>query len=457
MKGAQLDRRKVPQAGPLRPFDFPPIEHFELSSGIPVAFAQTTGLPVVTVSLLLQAGALQEAPARAGLATLTGNLLESGTARLDGAAVAEELESMGARLSVGSGWEVAFADVTVLPERAEEAARLVAELVRVPSFPEAEVERIRGEQLAGIAQRRADPRALANEMISRFIFDSESPFSRPLSGNHGSVASLAREDVVGFHRAGYTPRGATLVVAGNLPAEEARRIGEGAFGGWEGEPTPAAAARAEARSNEREIIVVERPGAVQSEIRVGHLGVARSTPDYFPILVMNAVLGGSFSSRLNMNLREKNGFTYGVRSSFTMRRSSGSFLVSTAVQTEVTGDAVREIVRELAGMRDERVTPAELDDARQYVAGTFPLRLQTTDGVASRLAELAIYGLPDSYVQEFPSSVLEVSADDVATAARERVHPERLAIVIVGDAEKLRPQLEALDLGPVRVVPPASE
>lgn len=457
MTARTLDRGRVPEPGELRPFDFPPIEHLELGNGIRVDFAATAGLPVVTFSLLLPAGALREPAEHAGLATLTGSLLESGTEARHAAALAEEIEGIGARLSVGAGWEVSFVDVTVLREHAEHAVALMAEIARAPAFPAGEVERVRAEQLAGIVQRRVEPRALANEMVSQYIFAPASPFARPLSGGQGSVAALEREDVATFHRAVFTPRGARLVVAGNISPDSVHEIGEGAFGDWTGDPLGRIEPNVEARSAGVEIVIVDRPGAVQSEVRIGHLGVARDTPDYFALRVVNTILGGSFSSRLNLNLRERHGYTYGVRSSFVMRRSPGPFLVSTAVETEVTGGAVREIVQELNRIRDGGITPSELDDARQYVAGTFPLPLQTTDGVASRLSELAIYGLPDSYLEDFASRILAVTAEEAEAAARNRIQPDRLAIVVVGDPERLRPQLEALELGPVNVVPPTSQ
>jgi len=449
-----LDRARVPEPGPLRPFSFPPIERFSLENGLPVLFARTDRLPVATYSLLLPAGAIREHPEDAGLATLAGSLLESGTRRLDAAAVAEHLEQLGVRVSVGASWEVSHVDFTALADRAPAAAELVAELVREPTFPDPEVERLRHEQLASIMQRRAEPRGLANEMAARFIFSAETPFSRPLSGTASTVPQLSREKVLDFHGRFFTPRGAALVVAGNQSLEATRAAAEEAFGSWTG-PEPAEyTGKVEARSPGLQVVIVERPGAVQSEIRIGHVGVARKTPDYFAILVMNTILGGAFSSRLNLNLRERHGFTYGVSSSFIMRRSPGPFLVSTAVQTEVTGRAVEEIMGELRRIREDDVSDRELADARQYVAGTFPLRLQTTDGVATRLAELSIYDLPDSYLDEFAERVLAVTADEVVAVARRYVQPERATIVVVGDPEKVRPQLDALDLGPVHSTRP---
>ncbi|MEX2584152.1 MAG: pitrilysin family protein [Gemmatimonadota bacterium] len=447
MSTTLVDRSTVPGPGPLRPFSFPPIDHLTLTNGLPVLYARTDGVPVVTFSLLIPAGGIREQREDAGLATLTGSLLESGTLRLDAPTIAQRLEKLGVRVHVGSSWEVSHVDFTALADRAAAAAELIAELVREPSFPAGEVERLRNEQLASIVQRRAEPRGLANEAAARFIFSEDTPFSRPLTGTARTVSALDRDEIASFHARNFTPQGAALVVAGNADPATVRDIAESSFGSWSGGEPESAAGPVFPRTDGPQVVVVERPGAVQSEIRVGHIGVPRKVPDYFQILVMNTILGGAFSSRLNLNLRERHGFTYGVSSGFVMRRKPGPFIVSTAVQTEVTGRAVSEILFELRRIREGDVTDAELSDARQYVAGTFPLRLQTTDGVASRLAELAIYDLPDSYLADFAERILAVSADEVVTAARQHVEPDRLTVLVVGDPEHVRPQLEALGIG----------
>jgi zinc protease len=453
--GSVLDRSIAPEPGPLRPFRFPPIARFTLPNGLPVLFARTENLPVATFSLLLPAGGIREERERAGLASLTGSLLESGTEGLDAAQIAERFESLGTRLHVGTSWEISHVDFTALADRVPDAADLAARLVRGASFPDAEVDRIRQEQLAGILQRRADPRSLANEMASRFIFSDDSPFSRPLGGTPTTVEAIGADDVRQFHARAFTPRSAGLVVAGHLRLEDVERIASSAFGDWRGPEPPDLPAPVTPRHPDRRIVLVSRPGAVQAEIRVGHVGVERKTPDYFGIVVMNTILGGAFSSRLNLNLRERHGFTYGVSSAFAMRKKRGPFVVSTAVQTEVTGAAVREIMTELERIRDGRVSAGELADARQYVAGTYPLRLQTTDGVASRLADLLIYDLPDSYVDAFADRVLGVTQEDVYDAANRYLSPDAAAVVIVGDVDRLRPQLEELSLGEIEVLDPA--
>jgi zinc protease len=452
LNAASFDRSRPPEAGPIRPFQFPDIERFELSNGMPVYYSRTGPLPVVTFSVILPAGATREEASQAGLATLTGDLLESGTHTLDAAEIARELEMLGVRLHVGTSWEATTVDISALSGKVTQAVDVAAQLVRDSVFPEDEVERLRHEQLAGIMQRRADPRSFANEMANRYIFAPESAFSRPVSGTAGTVGGLTRQDVIGFHRAAFTPVGTGIVVAGNIDLAEIREIAERALGGWRGDPPPTQPIVVKPRAEEIRVVVVDRPGSVQSEIRVGHVGVPRNTPDFFPILVMNTILGGAFSSRLNLNLRERHGFTYGAHSTFSMRRHAGPFVVSAAVATEVTGPAVREIFNELRAIREERVRPDELTDARNYAAGTFPLRLQTTDGVASRLAELFVYDLPTSYLEEFADRVLAVSEEEVLDVAQRTIQPDRATVLVVGDAAKVRPQLEDLRLGPVEVV-----
>ena len=447
-----LDRAIVPGPGPLRPFSFPAIERFRLDNGLPLLVARTEGPPVATLSLLVPGAGVHEPDDRAGLASLTGSLLESGAGERSAPAIAEAFEGLGAQFGVGTTWDITEVEVTALTSRLEPAARLAAELVRDPTFPAAEVDRVREEQIAAILQRRADPRGLANEAAARFLYAADSPFSRPLGGTAGTLRGLTRADVAAFHADHFSPFGATMVIAGNLDPEEARDFAGAAFGDWVAPPVSRPERSAAPATRERRVVIVDRPGSVQSELRVGHVGVARSTADYFPLIVMNTILGGAFTSRLNLNLRERQGFTYGVSSAFVMRRQPGPFIVSTAVQTEVTAAALREIFREIEQIREAPVTDSELEDARNYIAGVFPLRLETTDGVASRLAEMALHDLEDDYFDLYRDRVLAVSRDEVHRVARDAVRPEEMVVVVAGDAATVREPLEGLGLGPVEVV-----
>ena len=445
-----LARAQAPQPGRLRPFEFPGVTREELPNGLALLHARHGDLPLVTLSLVIDAGAIEEPDARAGLAYMTANALASGTSRRSADEIAWAIESLGIHLESHAGWDAAYVRMTVPTGRLQEAAELFAEVVRDPVFPEGEITRLREQQLAGILQRRKQPGTLAGDAAARAIFAADVPWSRPLPGSSTTVAELTRAEVGAFHRARYSPVSAALIVVGNIERAAARALAERWFGDWQGPTTSRREVVVRSAGEERRVVVVDRPGAVQSEIRIGHVGLARTTPDYFPLVVMNTVLGGSFTSRLNMNLREKHGFTYGVRSGFTMRRAPGPFLVQTAVANEVTARAIEEALREIDAVRERGVTAAELNTARDYLGGVMPLQLQTTAQLAGRLDDLVVYALPLDWFAHYRGRIARVGADDVLRVAREHVRPERFAIVVVGAADQVAPALEKL--GPVRVV-----
>ena len=449
------DRARAPTPGPVRPFHFPGVERTSLANGLEVVVAETRRFPVVTVELVANAGGTAEDEASAGIATLTASLLESGAGERTAGQIAESADGLGITLDSTTGWDVAQCGFTSLHARLEPGLELLADMVRRPTFPEAEVERLRVERLGTLAHRRTDPSALATELFSRYTYTANTPFARPVGGTSTTVRALRRDQVAAFHAARYAPAGSALVGAGDVGLDELAALAERYFGNWKGESLPAAIPSVTPRSEQATVVVAHRPGAVQSEIRLGHVGVERGAPDYTHITVMNTILGGSFSSRLNMNLRERRGYTYGVSSLWTARRQRGAFYASTAVQTEVTAHAVEEILREIQGLRQTEVSPGELRDARDYLAGVFPLTVETTTGVAARLAGLVTYGLPFDYYRSHRERILAVTADEVLQAARRRLHPERAVVVVAGDADRVRAPLEALGIGTVEVVDPA--
>ncbi len=447
-----LDRSAPPAPGALRPFHFPPVHRRTLGNGMELVAVEARNFPVVTFSLMLPTSGVDEEPERAGLAALTGDLLDSGAAGRSGAEIAEELEELGVLEDSSVSWDATHVGFTALRSRLEPAVRILADLVRRPDFPGAEVDRLRAERLAAIAQRRANPSLLANETAMRFVFAPGSPYARPLGGTAATVEGLTRQDVLAFHAARYLPAGAAVLVAGDVGPDEAAELAERFFGDWVGAPPAALPPEVRRREDAPRVVLVDRPGSVQSELRVAQVGISRTHPDYFPVTVMNHVLGGAFASRLNLNLRERNGYTYGVSSGFTTRRAPGPFTVGTAVEASATVAALREIFREVEGLREAPVTPEELDDTRSYLAGVFPLRMETTAGIASRLTQLAVYGLPDDYFEHYRDRILAVSAEEVQRVAREHLRPEEATVVVVGDAASLREPLE--ELGEVRVVDP---
>jgi zinc protease len=422
-----------------------------LSNGLRVAVAPMPRLPLVTVLALVDAGASCDAPGREGASSLTVGALAEGTTRLDGATLTEKFESLGTGLSSASDWDDATAHIAVTPARLETAMTLLGEVITSPAFAQKEVERLKAERLAELMQQQVEPRGLADDKFAEFLFVPGSRYALPEGGRMTSVRALDAAQLRAFHGARYVPGATTLVFAGDVTSEGAVRLAERAFGTWRG--AAAAAARVDDRvaPAERQIHIVNKAGAPQSELRVGHGGVARSHPDYFPIVVMNALLGGLFSSRINLNLRERNAFTYGARSAFEWRRGAGPFVVSTAVKTEVSDAATREILLEIARMREEKVSAAELSLATAYLDGVFPIRYETTNAVAQAVAIAQVYGLGDDYYTRYRERIRSVSADDVLRAAQNHLHPARLLVVAVGDAAAIRAPMEQLGAGAVTV------
>ena len=455
MSAPVLDRAQVPPRGPLRPFHFATVHRRRLANGLTVLAAEMRKFPVVTVDMVLDAGGVAEPRERAGVGVMVSSLLESGAGGMDAEEIAERMDGLGLSLDAGVSWDTGQAGFTCLRARLEPGFELLADLVRRPTFPEAEVERLRDERLTTIQQGRGTPSSLADEAQNRWIYAPGTVFARPLGGMLHTMEGITRGDVAAFHARRYRAAGATLVAAGDAGVDEIVALAERWFGDWEGTGEPAAVPEVRPRLDQTTIVLLDRPGSVQSEIRIGHVGIERTAPDYAAVTVMNAILGGTFTSRLNLNLRERLGYTYGVSSAFASRRQEGTFSMATAVQTEVTAHSVSEMLRDMREIREQPVTGGELDDARNYLAGVFPLGLQTTDGVAGKLTSIATYGLPDDYYDHYRDDLLAVTVADVLNAAQRRLWPDRAAVVIAGDAEKIRGELEALDVGPVVIADPA--
>ncbi len=446
------DRSVPPAPGEVRPFHLPPIRTGRLANGMELRSMQRGHVPLVSVSLVLDAGEATAPPGREGIAVLTGDALEGGTARRSGAELAEAFERQGAALRTLTGWDATTVGFTCVAERLDAVLGLVAEVVREPAFPEEEVERVRREHLATLRQRAMDPGSLADDALDLELFGPGHPYRRPLTGTEASLGSVGAGEVRDFGEERLAPSGGGLVVVGDLSEEEVEAMADRHFGSWqkavpEAPPVPDPPVR-----RRREVVVVSRPGSVQSELRIGLAGPGRGDPDEVPLRVANSVLGGAFSSRLNMRLREQHGFTYGVHSSFSMRRRGGVFAIETAVQTEVTAAALSAALEVFHGFVEEGPSPEELERARDYLAGVFPLRMETTAQLAARLGELLVYRLPDDHHHRWRDRIRGVQVEDAAAALRRHLRPAEAVIVIVGDPDRVVPEVEALGAGGVRVV-----
>lgn len=434
-----------------RPYQFPRFHRRRLGNGLQLVVAPIAKLPLATVIALADAGAVAEPGGKEGVAQLTAQLLLEGTERCDGAKLTQRFELLGASADSYADWDAAGIRLTALTEHLPAAFDLLAEVLRTPAFRDREVERLKAERLAELLQLRAEPRGLADELFTRVLYDPRSRFARPDGGDEASVAALSSGDVRDFYHARYQPSSLTIVIAGDVTPEGAEELVARTLGDWRGPaPAPARTGDAPARTS-RAVHLVSKADAPQSELRIGHVGLPRTHPDYFPAVVMNAVLGGLFNSRINLNLREAHGYTYGAFSSFDWRRQAGPFVVSTAVQSEVTEASAREVLVEIDRMRAEPIGVEELSLATSYLDGVFPIRYETTAAIATALTGMVVYGLPADYFDAYRDRVRAVTRDDVLRAAREHLHPDALQLLVVGDPAVVRPPLEALGFGPLTV------
>ena len=424
-----------PSPAPPRDYRFPHFDRRTLLNGVQLLVAPVPKLPLATVLAIVEAGASVEPHGQQGVAALTARLLLEGAAGMDGAAQADRFERIGASVDAHADWDVTTVSLTALSERLPDALAFVRDLLRWPAFPEREVQRLKEQRLANLLQQLAEPRGLADEQFAHAAYHAAARYAAPEEGDAASVRALNRMDVQTFYAARYQPGGTTLIFAGDVTMDAAAALAESLFGDWKGgRPAPAPNGIDAARPG-RLVRVIAKAAAPQSELRVGHAGLPRTTTDYFDVMVMNAVLGGLFSSRINLNLREAHGYTYGASSMFDWRRGAGPFVVQTAVKSDVTGAAVLEILNEIERMRTVPISEDELTLATSYLDGVFPIRYETTAAIASALENLVVHGLPEDYYDVYRSKVRAVTTDSVLRAAQQHLHPEQLRIIVVGDPD----------------------
>jgi predicted Zn-dependent peptidase len=442
-----------PTPGTPRPYDFPAFTRARLSNGLALVSVHLPGRPLASATLVLRRGAADEPPGVGGATVLMARALSEGTRRRDAIEFIEAGERLGASLHAEAGWDATTVSLDVPAERLGAGLALLAEMAAEPTFPESEVTRLREERLNDILQARADPRRRAEEAFGGTIYASSSPYRRPAAGLPETVERLTPETLRATHARMFDPSQLTLVIGGDLSGLDVRGLAEASFGGWSagaGIESPGVI-DASAAGDGRIVRVVHRPGAVQTEIRIGRPGLPRRIPDFHAVSVMSAILGGLFDSRLNRKLREEKGYTYGAGAGFDLRRAAGPFAARAAVHTAVTLPAIEDTLAELRRMRDEPVSEAEGRTARDFLVGVFPLRFETAGAVVGALTGLVVHDLPDDELATYRPRIEAVSTADVAAAAGLHLDVERMAIVLVGDADAFLPALEDAALGPIVV------
>ncbi|HEY3523453.1 MAG TPA: pitrilysin family protein [Candidatus Limnocylindrales bacterium] len=441
-----------PTPGLPRPYEFPDFRRDRLPNGLDVLTVDVPGRPLVSALLVMPTGAVDEPPELAGAAVLAARALTEGTQSHDAVALVEATERLGASLHADAGWDATTIGVDVPVERLEPALELAAEVALTPTFPASEVDRLREERLNDILQARADPRRRVEEALIETIYTRESPYHRPSAGVRETVERLDAGVLRAAYAGAANPVGAALIVAGELGDADVRRLAERLFGSWSGgQAAGQRTVEAEPANRSRRVRVVHRPGSVQTEIRIGHIGRPRRIADFHALSVTGAILGGLFNSRLNRKLREEKGYTYGATASFDLRRGAGPFAARAAVQTAVTVPAILDAIAELEAIRSAPVTTAELTAARDFLVGVFPLRFETPGPIVGALSGVVIHGLPDDELARYRERIEAVTAEDVLRTAEANVRPSELQIVLVGDADAFGADLEAAPIGEITI------
>lgn len=430
-------------------FRFPHIHRHRLSNGLEVRVVVHRSVPIVCAALLVPGGFAADPAGQPGLAGLTADLLDEGSDGRDALGVADAIARIGADLDVDLSADATVISLTMLSRFTSEGMNLLAGIATRPTIADADVQRVRTLRLDRLRQLRDHAPAMAERVFAQTLFGAH-PYGHTGLGDETTLAATTTEQIRAFHAHVFAPARSTLVMVGDAPVDALVVAAERAFGGWTSD-TVGADTMLVLRTPEtsaKKLTLVSRPGSAQSELRVGHPSVSRSTPDYHTLLLLNTVLGGQFTSRLNMNLRQDKGYTYGVRSGFDLRRGPGAFSAQTSVQSEVTAAAVSEVLKEIVEIRGVRPpSEAELDLARASLTLGYPRNFETAQQIARGLTSLALHDLPDTYFEEFVPRIRAIGREAVTVAAAKYLDPDRLVTVIVGDVDKMGSSMSAIGLG----------
>ncbi len=441
-------RASTPAAAPPSPLVLPVPVSFLLDNGLTVLLVEQHGLPIVSANLVVLSGSERNPPGRPGLAAFAADMLDEGTKRRSALQIANDADQLGVILSSGSSTDVSYVAIRSLKRNVRAAFELLADVSLRPEFPASEIERVRHDRITHILQQRDNPGAVASKVFFSAVYGRQHPYGHTEIGSESSVQAISREELVRFWELGYVPGRSALVVAGDITVEDLRDIAQELLGGWRGSGT-AAELPTGAGGRGRRVVIVDKPNAPQTSLRIGHVGISRSHPDYIPVDVMNTALGGLFSSRINMNLREAHGYTYGASSGFAFRRGPGPFVVSTNVRTDVTAAAVSEVLREIERMRGSEPTEEELSTAKDSISRSLAAYFETTPQSASTAGQLYVHDLPLDFYRTLPERIAAVSAGETRRAAEMHLHPDDLVIVAVGDRSRMQPQFERAAFGPM--------
>jgi len=453
-----VDRSRLPVPGADRPFAFPHIARRMLGNGLELRAVRHRSVPVVSIVLLVPGGSSVDPADRHGLVSLTAGLLDEGSRGQSALDIADRIARIGGDLDIEAGMDSVVIGLTTLDRFSEDGLALVREIAVEPNLTADDFNRVRNLRLERLKQMKDHAAALAERAFARTLYGAH-PYGHLSLGSETALSAMSVDDVRALHGALLSPKGATLVIVGDRPEDELLDLATREFDQWQPSPASmtldrAAALAPPSQAPEVRLGVVDRPGSAQSELRIGHVCAARSTPDYHALLILNNVLGGDFVSRLNLNLREQKGYTYGVRTGFNLRRGLGPFVMQTSVGTDVTAPAIREALNEIRAIANERpATGEEVAQAFDALSKGYPRGFETGGQVARSVAQLALHNLPDTYFADFVPRLSQVTADEVSAAAQRYLAGASMTTLIVGDLDKIHGSLPDLGLGPHQVLP----
>jgi predicted Zn-dependent peptidase len=449
LSAQQADRTRPPALSPAPALRIPTARTARLANGIEIAVVEMHEVPVVDVTLLVRAGSARDPRDLPGLATFAAGMLDEGAGRRSALEIAEEAAFLGAQFATGAGYEWATASLHIPKRRLAAGLDLLADVVLRPTFPDSEVARQRDLRLTGILQLRDNPTAQAPLAWNAIVYGADHPYAWPQNGTEASSRALTRDAVQGFYDTYFRPNNARILLVGDITLAEARGLVQDRFGAWTRGDVPALTSADAPAPASRTFYLVDKPGAAQSVIRIGHIGITRDHPDYYAIQVLNTILGGSFTSRLNQNLRETHAYTYGAGSSFQARRLPGPFIAQASVVTAKTDSSLIEFFRELRRIRDSVVPGEELAKAKAYLTLGLPGDFETTQGTAGRLGELWQSDLPLTWYGDYARRINAVTAADVQRVARRHIRPDEFAVVVVGDRAQIEDAIRGLNEGAI--------
>ena len=433
-------RKTAPEPLAQKPFDIPKPFETVLPNGLKVVIFEDNRLPLVSYRLAFKTGEIDDPKDLTGLSSAMASLLDEGTKNRSSKQLAQEIERLGANISASTTEDNTIIAASALKLYSSDILRLMSDVVLNPIFPEDELALYKKNTLEGLKFQRSQPAFLAQEQMSKILYGSH-PYS-VVSPTAADVEKLTQKRLMDFHSKMLVPNNATLIVVGDVNRENLLKEIKENFGDWKKGTIESGKFSAPPTAQATTLTVVDRPGSIQSNIVIGNLAIDRSNPDYFPVLVMNQVLGASASSRLFMNLREDKGYTYGAYSRFDTKRQAGNFQATAEVRSPVTGDSLKEFFAEFNNIRNEKVSQEELKNAKSFLTGVFPLRAETQEGLTNLLVSQQLYDLPENYLQTYRDKINAVTLDDVERVAKKYISPDKVAIVVVGDADQIINQVK---------------